>query len=180
MLLSWEKPPNRASPTWAEMPRVCSGAMCLAHESTWQFGLDEPSSASSSPLSFLNEAIAICFLPLLLFMDVCTCMRVYLPVSVCCAYLGMCVCLWTYVWLCMYLHSPPTLVIMNNPTLLLAWCSSEQGWQLFPARGEAATVLDSTGHPGPAVTFMVTRKQPQEGADLLGKLLWHRDLPLVV
>lgn len=94
-----------------------------------------------------------------------TCAHVCVFICLClfaCACLGRCVC----VDLCLplYLHSPPTLVIMNNPTLfggsrdnvVPRWaCMVLSRARLAPVScegwGEAANVLDSTGHPGPAV-----------------------------
>lgn len=161
--------------------------MCLAHKSTWQFGLDEPSSASSPPMSFLSEAIVICSLLLLLFMDVCACMCVYLSVSVCLC-LSEWVCVWTYVCLCTYLHSPPTLVIMNNPTLFGG--SSDNvapRWACMVLSRARLAPVCCEGQGSKCFRFHRPSRpccnhswQPQWGAALSGKLLWHRDSPLGV
>lgn len=67
------------------------------------------------PLLLCLSSIAISSLPLLLFLDVCT--HVCLSVCVCLCLSGYVWCVRTYVCLWTYLHSPPTLVIINNPTL---------------------------------------------------------------
>lgn len=50
------------------------------------------------------------------------------------------------------------------------WCALEQGWQLFPVRGETANVLDSIGHTGPLVNIHSNQKAATARCRPLGEI----------